>query len=158
MKLGMRKLTYLTVRALAEADAATLAHFWQTQPPEYVRFFYAFDFSVDVLAAMLRERQRDVYTGLFWHGELIGFFMLRGWDAGYQIPSFGVLIGNQYRGGTLLKLTLDLAKFIVRQSGASRMMAKIHPDNVSPRGARRLGWQPDSKEPETGNIVYYMDL
>ena len=37
-------------------------------------------------------------------------------------------------------------------------MAKIHPDNVSPRGARRLGLVQTGVEAETGNVVYHIDL
>ncbi len=84
--------------------------------------------------------------------------MLRGWDAGYEVPSFGVLIDEKYRGGAFMRLTLDAAKLICRLSGAQRLMAKIHPDNVSPRGARRLGLHQTGVEEATGNIIYHLEL
>ena len=149
---------YLTVRALRVEDAAAVSAMLRAQTPEYARFFYAFDFAETAIAELLAARVRDVYSGLFWQGELVGVFMLRGWDAGYEVPSFGVLIDERHRGGAFMRLSLEMAKLICRLSGAPRLMAKIHPDNVSPRGARRLGLTQTGVETETGNIVYHLDL
>jgi hypothetical protein len=57
-----------------------------------------------------------------------------------------------------MRIALDVAKLVCRLSGATRLMAKIHPENVSPRGARRLGFVQTGVEAETGNVVYHMDL
>jgi hypothetical protein len=149
---------YLAIRSLQAEDAAALSLLLRSQPPTYARFFYAFSFEEDAIGKLLLERQRDFYAGVFWQGELVGFFMLRGWDAGYEVPSFGVLIDEQHRGGAFMKLSLDAAKLICRLCGAPRMMAKIHPDNVSPRGARRLGFIQTGVEEDTGNIVYHLEL
>lgn len=128
------------------------------QPPEYARFFYAFDLREDHVADMFAKSVKDIYSGIFWRGELIVIFMLRGWDAGYDVPSFGVFVSEQFRGGTLMKISLDAAKLICRLSGTRQLMAKIHPDNISQRGASRLGFVKTGTEAETGNIVYRMDL
>jgi RimJ/RimL family protein N-acetyltransferase len=149
---------YLAIRSLGIEDAPALSLFFHSQPASYIRLFYAFSFEVEVIAKLLSERQRDFYAGIFWQGELAGFFMLRGWDAGYEVPSFGVLIDERHRGGAFMKLSLDAAKLICRLCGARRMMAKIHPDNVSPRGARRLGFVQTGLEVETGNIIYHLEL
>lgn len=148
----------LAIRPLRVEDAAALSLFLRSQPPNYARFFYAFSFEEEAISKLLAERQRDFYAGIFWQGELAGFFMLRGWDAGYEVPSFGVLIDEKHRGGSFMKLSLEAAKLISRSCGAHRMMAKIHPDNVSPRGARRLGFIQTGVEIETGNIIYHLEL
>jgi hypothetical protein len=57
-----------------------------------------------------------------------------------------------------MRLTLDAAKLICRLSGTKRLLAKIHPENVSPRGARRLGFYQTGVEESTGNIVYHLEL
>ena len=84
--------------------------------------------------------------------------MPRGWDAGCDIPSFGVLVDVRHRGRASMRISLVVAKLICRLSGATRLMAKIHPDNVSPRGARRLGFVQTGVEAESGNVVYHMEL
>jgi hypothetical protein len=148
----------LTIRDLRPEDAAALSSLLKAQPPEYARFFYAFGSDEREIAKLLRERRRDVYAGLYWRGEMVGVFMLRGWDAGFDVPSFGVLIDERQRGGDFMKLSLDAAKLICRLCGARALMAKIHPDNISPKGARRLGFVQTGVEPETGNVVYHMEL
>lgn len=149
---------YLEVRELEPGDAGEIAKLLLDQPPAYIRFFYAFGSSEAEIEKLLRDRNKDVYAGIYWRGALEGVFMLRGWDAGYDVPSFGVLIGDRHRGGALMRIALDMAKVIARMSGARQLMAKIHPDNVSPRGARRLGLIQSSVEPQTGNVVYHMEL
>jgi hypothetical protein len=143
---------------LAPPDAAAVAAFLRAQPPEYLRFFYAFGADEAAIAQMLAACEKDVYSGVFWQEKLIGIFMLRGWDEGFEVPSFGVLIDEKHRGGTLMRLTLDTAKLICRLAGAQKLMAKIHPDNVSPRGARRLGLHQTGAEESTGNIIYHLEL
>jgi hypothetical protein len=148
----------LSIRALGVEDAAAVSGLLRAQPPEYVRFFYAFGFGEEEIARVLDARKRDVYSGIFWRGELACFFMLRGWDAGYEVPSFGVLVDVKHRGRAFMRIALDVSKLICRLTGAPRLMAKIHPDNVSPRGARRLGLVQTGLESETGNVIYHIDL
>ena len=147
-----------TIRPLESADAAAISTFMRSQPPEYLRFFYAFGADETAITETLSALKQDIYAGVFWRDDLIGIYMLRGWDAGYEIPSFGVLIDDKYRGGTLMRLTLDTAKLICRLSGAKRLMAKIHPENMSERGARRLGFERTGIEETTGNNIYLMEL
>ena len=150
--------TDLTIRPLLAEDAAEVSALLRAQPPGYARFFYAFGSEAGEIAALLARRERDVYSGMYWQGRLVAFFMLRGWDAGYEVPSFGVVVDAEHRGRAFMRIALDVAKLVCRLSGASRLMAKIHPDNVSPRGARRLGFTQTGVEPETGNVIYHMSL
>ncbi|MEP6900114.1 MAG: hypothetical protein ABJA66_00105 [Actinomycetota bacterium] len=149
---------FLSIRSLEMPDVSGISAFMRRQPAEYLRFFYAFGADEPAIVEMLINAEKDVYSGVFWQADLIGIFMLRGWDAGFEVPSFGVLIDEKYRGGAFMRLTLDTAKLICRLSGAKRLMAKIHPDNVSPRGARRLGLQQTGIEESTGNIIYHLEL
>jgi RimJ/RimL family protein N-acetyltransferase len=146
------------IRELRVEDAAAVSGLLRAQPPEYARFFYAFGSGEGEIARILKARRRDIYSGIFWRGELAAVFMLRGWDAGYEVPSFGVLVDVKHRGRAFMRIALDVAKLTCRLSGVTRLMAKIHPDNISPRGARRLGFVQTGVEAETGNVVYYMEL
>ncbi|MEJ7848041.1 MAG: hypothetical protein WKF92_08145 [Pyrinomonadaceae bacterium] len=147
-----------SIHPLSPSDAGVIAAFMRSQPPEYLRFFYAFGAEASAISAVLSAAKADIYSGIFWHEELAGVFMLRGWDEGYDVPSFGVLIDEKYRGGAFMRLALDTAKLICRLSGAKRLMAKIHPENVSPRGARRLGLIQTGVEDSTGNVIYHLEL
>lgn len=147
-----------SIRPLNPPDADVIASFMSSQSSEYLRFFYAFGADESEIAAILSAAKMDIYSGLFWREDLAGIFMLRGWDEGYDVPAFGVLIDEKYRGGAFMRLALDTAKLICRLSGAKRLMAKIHPENVSPRGARRLGLIQTGIEDSTGNIIYHLEL
>lgn len=146
------------IKPLAVADAPAVAGFLKAQSPDYSRFFYAFSFEETEIAEMLTACQKDVYSGVFWQENIVGIFMLRGWDAGYDVPSFGAFIDENQRGGALMRLTLETGKLISRLAGARRLMAKIHPDNISARGAARLGWVQTGFEESTGNLIYHMEL
>ncbi|MEJ7700929.1 MAG: GNAT family N-acetyltransferase [Pyrinomonadaceae bacterium] len=147
------------MRPLEPTDAAAISAFMRAQSSEYLRFFHAFGSDESAIAEMLSTVRGRIFTQeSFGKPNLAGVFMLRGWDAGYEVPSFGVLIDEKYRGGAFMRLTLDTAKLICRLSGAKRLMAKIHPDNVSPRGARRLGLHQTGVEELTGNIIYHLEL
>ena len=146
-----------SIRPLSAGDAGILSSMLRAQRPEYARFFYAFGFNEPEIAKVLEAKRKDVYSGIFWREELAGFFMLRGWDEGYEVPSFGIIVDEKYRGA-LLKISLEAAKLICRLSGSRRMMSTIHPDNVSIKGAARLGFVDTGKRTEAGNVVYHMEL
>lgn len=146
------------IRPLEPKDADLIVDFMQARPPEHIRYFYAFGADKSAIAEILSKSELDVYLGIFWQNELIGIFMLRGWDAGYDIPSYGVLINEKYRGKYLFDLTIDAAKLICKLSGAKQLMVKMHSDRISPRGAKRLGLYKVADEESTGNIVYYTDI
>ncbi len=146
------------IHQLKPADSAIIADFMKSQTAEYLKFFYAFSENEAEIKEMLSAAELDAFYGVFWQGDLAGIFMLRGYDAGYEIPSFGVLIADEYRGGAFMRLTLDTAKLICRLSGKKVLMAKIHPDNISPKGAVRLGFKQIEVEESTGNVIYQMEL
>lgn len=131
----------------------------RSQSPEYARFFYPFSFDEGRINEMLAKCEQDVYLGLYREGRMVGFFMLRGWDEGYEVPAFGILIDENYRGFGLEMLALETAKVICRLRGATRMMLKMHPDNFTARGvARKIGFHRSGVEEKTGNVIYHMEL
>lgn len=149
----------LAIRPLAVDDAPTLSSFLQSQTSGYARFFRPFDFDTDTLVKILANQRQDTLMGLYWKNQLAGFFMLRGWDEGYDVPAFGILIDERYRGCGLEMLSLETAKIICRLRGASRLMIKMHPDNISAKGvARKTGFVQSGVEAESGNLIYHFDI
>jgi ribosomal protein S18 acetylase RimI-like enzyme len=59
--------------------------------------------------------------------------MLRGWDEGYSVPSFGVAVGSAYRGRGIGRGLLLYAIEYARKRGAPAVMLKVHLDNASAR-------------------------
>jgi ribosomal-protein-alanine N-acetyltransferase len=79
--------------------------------------------------------RQDLYYAAFLGDRLVGYGMLRGWDEGYSIPSFGVAVGAAYRGRGIGQRLLRYAIEYARIRGAAAVMLKVHLDNP---GARRL--------------------
>ena len=146
------------IRPLGVEDARALSEMLRAQRPEYARFFFAFGFEVDEIARLLAGSGRDVYMGLLLGGELAGFFMLRGWNEGYEVPALGAFVAEKYRGRGLMRLTVEVTKVICRLRGASRVMYKSHPDNAPTKKAAAMGFTQGGVDPATGNLIFYLDV
>ncbi|MBA2620115.1 MAG: GNAT family N-acetyltransferase [Acidobacteria bacterium] len=146
------------IRPLEPADAAAVSAFMRSQSSEYLRFFYAFGSDESEIAEVLSKCRMDIYSGVFWEAELVSVFMLRGWDAGYEIPSYGILTDEKYRGNALMSLTVETAKCICRLSEVKRLMAKYHPDNTAMSKLYRHGFRQTGVEESTGNIILHLEI
>lgn len=148
----------VSIRTLQVEDVAKLLALLLSQPKKYVRFFTPFSFDRATLEKILSKIDRDSYMGIFWSGQLVGFFMLRGWDKGYEIPTFGVLIDQKFRGFGLEMISLEAAKIICKLCGGRDIMTKVHPRNMSAKGvARKIGFTLTGAEPESGNLIYKLE-
>ncbi|HEY0098343.1 MAG TPA: GNAT family N-acetyltransferase [Pyrinomonadaceae bacterium] len=149
----------LTVRPLNSEDASDLSALLLAQTPAYVRFFTPFNFDLPSVATLLAEQGTDVFMGMYWQDRLIGFFMLRGWNSGYKIPAYGVLIDEKYSGYGLTRLSLKLAKSICKLRHVPRIMLKVNADNII---AKRLfeesGFTQTGVDAQTGNLIYHFDF
>ena len=146
----------LVIRPLTPTDAPHLSAMLLAQPPDYIQYFHPFDFDVETVRHLLAAARNDVYMGFFLDDELAGFFMLRGWDAGYTIPAYGVTIAQSFSGLGLATLSLDASKTLCRLHTAERLMLKVHPDNLT---AKRLyeksGFEKTGPQFEEAGIQHY---
>lgn len=147
------------VRPLREDDAAPLDLMLRSQTSEYVRFFTPFDFSRAIISRMICSRKQDVFMGMFWQGELVGFFMLRGWDEGYEVPAYGVLIDEAHGGYGLATLSLRVAKAICKLNGSHRIMLKVHPTNTRARSLfERAGFVQTGVDDSGELFIFHFDF
>ena len=148
-----------TVRSLQVADAPALSTLLRSQAQSYIRFFTPFDFDEAILAQLLAQCERDAWRGIYLAETLAGFFMLRGWDAGYEVPAYGVLIAEQYSGNGLAQLSLRYAKSLCKLRRAPRLMLKVHPEN---QAARKLfeaaRFKQTCVEVGSDNLIYHFDF
>lgn len=153
------EIANLLIRPLRAEDASALSKWLGAQPPAYARFFRPFGYDEPAIADALARQGQDVFTGLFWDEQIVGFFMLRGWNEGYEVPAFGILIDEQYRGYGLEMAALDTAKVICRLRKVSRLMIKMHPDNISAKGvARKTGFVQTGVDEASGNLIYHYEI
>ena len=85
---------------------------------------------------------QDLYYIIAENLDILGYGMLRGWDAGYTVPSLGIAIKHCARGtglGALLMLFLHAA---ARRRGAQEVMLKVCKSNVTARKMyEKLGYK-----------------
>jgi len=109
---------------------------------ETMRFFHPHPFDPTVARRICEANGRDVWLGAFDGERMIGYAMLRGWDEGHEVPSFGIAVAREHQGQGAGRALFAATVDIVRQQGGGKMMLKVHPENRLARAwYRRLGFQ-----------------
>jgi len=149
----------LSIRRLTASDAGSLSAMLLAQPQGYLQYFNPFSFDRTSLLGRLEAARLDDYMGFFLGGALAGFFMLRGWDEGYEVPAYGVAIDSRYRGLGLGASSIELAKVICRLRGAHKLMLKVHPENVVAKNAyEAAGFHAAGTDSRTHHLVYHLEF
>jgi RimJ/RimL family protein N-acetyltransferase len=127
--------------AMAAEAPGDLAHFTAFRPPGGLR---------DQLA----RARRDRFVTLRDAGRAVGFYCLRGLDAGYERPAFGVYVARSHRGRGLAGRALADALAWAAAAGIARVMLKVAAAN---HAARRVydaaGFVPVGLCPDSGQTV-----
>lgn len=99
----------------------------------------------------------DLYLGLLIQEELIGYGMLRGWDAGYEIPTLGIYVMPEYRGHGYSSYFMNEMHLYAKNKGAAQVMLRVYPDNLAALNLyKRLGYT--FNEMEHGQIIGRLNL
>jgi len=90
----------MPIRRLTAADAPALAEFFAAlnADAETVRLFHPHPFTAEEADRVCDASRRDLYFAAWDGDEVVGYSMLRGWEEGYEVPSFGVCVHPQRRG------------------------------------------------------------
>ncbi len=149
----------LIIRELENSDAQALSILLSSQPIGYLEFFTPFSFEQATISSLLSARRKDAWLGISWDGALIGFFMLRGWDEGFEVPAYGGMIDRKFGGWGFGRLSLKIAKSIALFRCSPRIMLKVNRRNV---GARKLfaeaGFKFTRSDLEHGDLIYHYEL
>lgn len=145
----------LGISPLRNADAEVLCRLLTQDPPSYNQFFIPFKTNVESIRHILDQVQRDQYWGIRVNTELAGFFMLRGFDAGYEVPSFGVYIAQNFSRNGLAKLALEYALIWCRLNHCKQIMLSVHPDNIfACRTYEKAGFKFTGQLSQHGHQIY----
>jgi perosamine synthetase len=92
--------------------------------------------------------RKDAYYVAFSDGQAVGFSMLRGFDEGYEVPSFGIFVDHEHHalgiGRRLTEWTIEQAR--LRRCPAMRL--SVYSTNlVAHRLYRLLGFSEQDREP-----------
>lgn len=122
-----------SIRELRLEDVPTLSKLLQAQRAEYIAWFHPFAFDEPTIASVLQAADRDRYWALESERNLVGFFMLRGFDAGYQRPSYGVFVAEEAAGRGLARASLEYSLQWCATYGIEKVMLKVAPENYRAR-------------------------
>jgi ribosomal protein S18 acetylase RimI-like enzyme len=99
----------------------------------------------------------DVYASVLEEGRVVGYGMLRGWEAGYEVPSLGIAVHPAARGAGVAQTLMAHLHHAARARGAPRVRLKVYPDNEPARRLyERLGYEFAGEE--DGQLVAYLSL
>jgi len=144
----------LLVSRLSPNDASALSVLLTTDENEYQQYFIPFATDIKRLEERLASVCEDRYWGVWFESNLAGFFMMRGFDEGYQRPSFGVYIARAHSGKGLSRLALDYCMSWCRMNHIRAMMLKVHPDNRYARQTyEKAGFTVNSTCSRTGHTI-----
>jgi RimJ/RimL family protein N-acetyltransferase len=146
----------LSIRSLLEIDGPALSAMLNANSREYQQYFYPFSFDEQTIRQMLGAAKKDKYWGMWIDDHLVAFFMLRGFDAGYAIPSYGVCVAESYQGRGLLKLSLQFVCSWCRLNNIPKLMLKVHPHNSpAKRTYERFGFEQTGVDSKNNHLIYH---
>ena len=141
-------MTRLLIEPLQPAHCAGLTRLLEDNNREEITgHFHPFPMTRETAEKLCLGHFKDRYYISFLDGAMVGFAMLRGWDEGYEVPSFGVFVDHRYRGLGLGRVLTDYAMIDAKLKGCSKVRLTVYESNV--RGWRlytSLGFQEQSRD------------
>lgn len=99
----------------------------------------------------------DLYYIVTEGPRVLAYGMLRGWDAGFEVPSLGISVHPAERGAGLGKMLMEFLHAAARRKGASQIRLKVYPANTAAlRLYRDLGYEFGAEE--EGQLVGVLQL
>ena len=153
------KIKNLEIREIGATEGDELFKLLTSDDKSYSKYFIPFPFELEVIKNILREKKQDKFFGIFEESKLIGFYMLRGFDEGFNVPSYGVWISKSYSNKGLSTLTLYHAFAFCRLNNISKLMLKVHPQNTVAKNIyEKLGFREQGLDQKNNNLIYYKDI
>ena len=145
----------IRIEPLLPFDAEASSRLLSETGDEEGRFFDGLPKEPVALRSILLSAQADRYWAIRVEDALVGLFMLRGFDAGYSSPSFGVMIKRPFRGVGLGRLALQYAEAWCRLQKVESLMLTVSQEN---RRALALyqacGFVADGERSRKGNLIF----
>lgn len=131
----------------------------QSSDKDYSQYFIPFAFDFETISEILSKAKNDQVYGIYVDNKLIGFYLLRGFDEGYSVPSYGVWISEKYSNRGLSTFTLQHAISFCKLNSIKRIMLKVHPNNDAAKHIyEKHGFKQTGIDPKIHHLIYHIDL
>ena len=119
------------IRLLTNADAEALAKMFEASDASgAAAHFHPFPLAAESAAMICQHTGSDRYFAAWDAEQVCGFGMLRGWDEGFEVPSFGVLVHPEKQGRGVGRALVRFALEEAWRVGAPRVRLTVHPENT----------------------------
>lgn len=137
------------IRLVDARDFKALCEFFcRNNVPETTSYFHPFPLTDETAAAICAGLHLDRYYCAFIGDPVVGLCMLRGWDAGFEIPSYGVLIDARARGSGLGLAMTQFALEEAARLGCPSLRLTVYAGNAAAlRIYRRLNFVESGRAP-----------
>ena len=155
----MASINSIEIKELRPEHISELIKKLSENSAEYLKLFTAFELTPDTFNSILSKAVRDKYFGIFFGETIIGFYMLRGFDQGYEVPSYGVVISSDFSNKGLSRLTLYHAFSVCKLNGIKKIMLKVRPENIFAKKLyESVGFERTGFDEKNGNYIYHKTL
>jgi RimJ/RimL family protein N-acetyltransferase len=152
-------LKEILIKKLGLESAKELSDLLQNENSEYSKYFIPFEFDIQTISNKIKNLNRDSFWGIYVNDKIVGLYMLRGFDEGYEIPSYGVWISKEFAGKGLSKLTLQHAISYCRINLIKEIMLKVHPENlIAKKIYEDFGFIKTGVDSSNNNFIYRKKL
>jgi RimJ/RimL family protein N-acetyltransferase len=149
----------LEIKRLDNHHSKDLADLLQSSTQQYSQYFIPFPFDLEAISGILSKAIKDQIYGIYVEDNLAGFYMLRGFDEGYSVPSYGVWISEKYSNKGLSTFTLQHAISFCKLNTIKKIMLKVHPDNIAAKHIyEKYGFKQTGIDPKIHHLIYHKDL
>lgn len=124
----------LKLKLIDEGDLGQLSAFFEENNVQAILdTFSPFTLTEETARWIACQSHQDRYYLGLNQDEMIGFSMLRGWDEGFSVPSFGIFIDHRCHGKGYGKELLDLTIDAARELGCSQIRLSVFASNPAAR-------------------------
>ena len=121
----------ITCRALAASDATGIAElFERCRDHRDLAFFHPFPLTEETARRLTQERRLDRYYVADASSAIVGLSMLRGWDEGYEVPSFGVMVDPAWHGRGAGSALTDFTIAAASELGCTSVRLSVYEVNL----------------------------
>ena len=120
----------VSIREIVPEDFEALRRFVEENDvPAVVRTFNPFPMNAETARRIACAPRLDRYYGAFLDGRVVALSMLRGWDEGYSVPSFGIMVDHRLHGMGIGARVLDETVGEAVRLGCRRVRLSVFASN-----------------------------
>ena len=117
-------------RRVEPGDYEELVRFFEeNNVDEVTRQFHPFPLNEGTAHHIARTNHLDRYYIALFRDQVVGLCMLRGWDEGYSIPGFGILVDRRFQNRGLGTKMTEFAITEARKLGCHQVRLSVYASN-----------------------------